>query len=249
MQRRITTLCLMLILMTTPLFSMTAREVVDKSNQLLRANSSISEISMTIIKPDWSRTMRMKVWALEPDYALILITEPARDEGTVTLKRENEVWNYIPRVDRVIKVPPSMMMQSWMGSDFTNDDLVRESSIVEDYQHSFAGEDSLQGYACHKIEMVPKPDAGVVWDKIIVWITKEKFMQLRADYFDEDGSRVRTMTGSKIREMDGRMIPTHWEMNPLDEEGQKTLMEYHSIDFNVALDPSFFSRQNMKRLR
>jgi hypothetical protein len=97
--------------------------------------------------------------------------------------------------------------------------------------------------------MIPKPEAGVVWDKIIVWITKDGFMQLQADYFDEDGTRVRTMTGSKIKKMDGRMIPTHWVMNPLAEEGQRTVLEYHSIEFNVDLDPSFFSRQNMKRLR
>jgi outer membrane lipoprotein-sorting protein len=235
--------------MNSFLCGMTAREIVEKSDQLLRANSSISEISMTIIKPDWSREIRMKVWAIEPDYALILITEPARDEGTVTLKRKTEVWNYIPRVDRVIKVPPSMMMQSWMGSDFTNDDLVRESSIVEDYTHSLLGEDSLRGYDCYKIEMLPKPEAGVVWDKIIVWITKDGFMQLRADYYDEDGNMVRSMIGSEIQEMGGRVIPTHWEMIPHDEEDQKTILDYHSIKFNVDLDPSFFSRQNMKRIR
>lgn len=231
------------------LIAETPKEIVDKANQLLRANSSLSDVTMTVIKPDWSREMRMKIWALEPDYALILITEPVRDKGTVTLKRETEVWNWIPRVERVIKIPPSMMLQSWMGSDFTNDDLVRESSIVEDYTHSLLGEENLNDHLCYKIQLLPKPDAGVVWGKIIAWITKERYMELKAAYYDEDGTLIKSMTGSDIREMGGRVIPTHWEMVPHNKENQKTVLQYHDIDFNIDLDTSFFSQQNMKRVR
>jgi len=226
-----------------------AKDIVAKANELIRANSSYSEIKMQVIKPDWSREMTMKVWSLEPDYALVLITEPAKEKGTVTLKRKKEVWNWIPTVNRVIKIPPSMMMQSWMGSDFTNDDLVRQSSIVEDYTHAFIGEEEMAGYACHEIELTPKPDAGVVWGKIITWISKEGYLQLRADYYDEDQVMIKSMIGSKVQEMGGRTIPVHWEMIPHDEPGQKTVMEYLSIEFNTEIKDSFFSQQNMRRVR
>jgi len=226
-----------------------AKEIVDKANELLRAKSSYNEITMKVIKPDWQREMDMKIWSLEPDYALVLITKPAKDKGTVTLKRKKEVWNWIPSVQRVIKIPASMMLQSWMGSDFTNDDLVRQSSIVEDYNHSIIGEEEFGGYNCYKIQLIPKPEAGVVWGKIITWISKDGYLQLKAEYYDEDEFLIKTMTGSKIKKMGGRTIPAYWEMIPEDTPGQKTIFEYHDIKFNIKTKTSFFSQQNMKRVR
>ncbi|HEM48774.1 MAG TPA: outer membrane lipoprotein-sorting protein [Caldithrix sp.] len=230
-------------------FTQDAKSIVQKSNELLRANSSYSEMTMKVVKEDWSREYSMKVWAFEPDYALVLITAPASDKGTVTLKRENQVWNWIPTIRREIKIPPSMMMQSWMGSDFTNDDLVRQSSIVEDYNHVLVDSEEYAGYDCYKIQLNPKPEAGVVWGKILSRITKDGYMELKAEYYDEDGFLIRSMIGSKIKEMNGRTIPTHWEMIPQDEPGQKTVMEYQKIDFNIDINESFFSKQNMKRIR
>ncbi len=226
-----------------------ATEIIRKSDELMRANSSISELSMKIIKPEWTREMRMKVWALEPDFTLVLITAPARDKGTVTLKRKQEVWNYLPSVRRTIKIPPSMMLQGWMGSDFTNDDLVRQSSIVVDYEHKLAGMEKLDGYDCYKIEMIPKPEAGVVWGKVLIWITRKGFMQLKAEYYDEDAVLVKTMRGSDIRKLGGRTFPTRWAMIPNDKPGQRTVLIYHDIRFNPKIKSSFFSLQNMKRLR
>ena len=230
-------------------FSQPAREIVSKANDLLHGKSSISEVTMTIIKPDWSRKMSMKSWTLEPDYALILITEPARDRGTVTLKRKNEIWNWIPSIQRVIKIPPSMMMQPWMGSDFTNDDLVRESSIVNDYDQTLLGAEKIEGYDCYKIQLLPKPEAGVVWAKVIMWISKEGYLELKSEYYDEDSTLVKYMTGSEVKKMGGRTLPTHWEMIPVDKPGEKTILDYQSIEFNVDIKPSFFSEQNMKRVR
>ncbi len=240
---------LFLVLSVSTVFAQDAKEIVARANELIRANSSYSEMKMTIVKPDWSREMSMKIWSLEPDYALVLITDPAKDKGTVTLKRKREVWNWIPSVHRVIKIPPSMMMQSWMGSDFTNDDLVRQSSIVEDYTHSIIGEEEMEGYDCYKIEMIPKPDAGVVWAKIITWISKEGYLQLKADHFDEDMVLIKTMIGRNIKKMGGRTITAHWEMIPHDDPGQKTVMDYTDMEFNIKIDESFFSQQNMKRVR
>jgi outer membrane lipoprotein-sorting protein len=227
----------------------TAKEVVQKADQLMKANSSYSEVKMTIVKPDWSRTMGLKIWAVEPDYSLIYVTEPARDKGTVTLKRKNEVWNWIPSAQKVIKIPPSMMMQSWMGSDFTNDDLVKQSSIVEDYHHEFIGEETIQGYDCWKIQLTPKPEAGVVWGKIVAWISKKEYFELKVDYYDEDENIVKSFTGSKPEKMDDRTVLTYWEMIPVDDPGNKTILEYDKIKFNIKIDQSFFSEQNMKRVR
>ncbi len=242
------TLILMLWISQIPAYAQNAKEIVRKANELIRAKSSFSELTLEVIKPDWSRKMRMKAWALEPDYSLILITQPAKDRGTVTLKRKKEVWNWVPSIHRVIKIPPSMMLQSWMGSDFTNDDLVRESSIVEDYTHSIIGSEKYGGYVCYKIRLLPKPEAGVVWGKIISFISKKGYMELRADYYDEDGLLIKSMLGSKVKKMGGRILPTHWEMVPRDRPGQKTVMDYLSIKFNLHLKASFFSIKNMKRI-
>ncbi|MEJ5262466.1 MAG: outer membrane lipoprotein-sorting protein [Ignavibacterium sp.] len=230
-------------------FTQTATEIVKKADELMRAKSSYTEMTMKIVKPDWNREMSMKVWALEPDYALILITSPARDKGTVTLKRKNEVWNWLPSAQKVIKIPPSMMLQSWMGSDFTNDDLVRESSVINDYTHKIIGEEKLNGYDCYKILLTPKPQVGVVWSKIITWITKDTYLQPLVEYYDEDNQVVKKFVGSELKLMDGRKIFTHWEMIPLDKPGSKTIMDYNKIQFNIKIDESFFSEQNMKKVR
>ncbi len=246
------TIYLIVIFLTTIFqtsFSQNATEIVKKADKHMRANSSYSEMKMTIIKPEWSRTMGMKIWALEPNYTLIYITEPARDRGSVTLKRNTEVWNWIPAAQKIIKIPPSMMLQSWMGSDFTNDDLVKESSIVQDYTHTLLSTEKLDDYECWKIELKPKPEAGVVWDKIIMWITKDNYLEKKADYYDESGEVVKTFSGSEPKKMDDRVIFSHWEMVPNDKPGHKTILQYDKIDFNININQSFFSEQNMKRVR
>ena len=136
-----------------------------------------------------------------------------------------------------------------MGSDFTNDDLVRQSSIVEDYVHSIAGEESIAGRDCWKIALIPKPTAGVVWGKLFMWVTKVGFLELRTDFFDEDGALVKSFVGTNVKVLDGRSLPSHWEMTPVTEPGKKTVLEYRTIKFNHKMDQSFFSEQNMKRVR
>ncbi len=242
-------LIIIIVLLFSTSHAQTGKEIIQKADELMRSNSSYSELKMTIEKPNWSRTIGMKVWALEPDFAMIYITEPARDRGSVTLKRKNEVWNWLPSAQRVIKIPPSMMLQSWMGSDFTNDDLVRQSSVVNDYHHKLIGEEKISGYDCYKVEMIPKPEAGVVWGKIITWISKNSYLQIKTDYYDEDGFLVKYFIGSKEKKMGGRNILTYWEMIPEDKPGNKTIMEYSTIQFNYKVETSFFSEQNMKRVR
>ncbi len=239
----------LVIFLTSIMTAQDAKEIIAKSDELIKSKSSFAEVSMTIIKTDWSRTVGMKMWALEPDYAIIYITEPARDKGSVTLKRKKEVWNWIPTAQKVIKIPPSMMLQSWMGSDFSNDDLVKESSLVNDYTHTIVGEEKFIGYDCYKIESIPNPDAGVVWGRLLTWISKEEYFQLKVEFYDEDDFIVKSYLGSDIKELGGRTIPAHWEMVPVDRPGEKTIFDYHEIEFNYNVNESFFSEQNMKRVR
>ncbi|MTI89353.1 MAG: outer membrane lipoprotein-sorting protein [Balneolaceae bacterium] len=223
-------------------------EIIQKSYKNMEGNSSRAEITMKIVRPSWERSVSMKSWSKGEDFSMILITAPARDKGTAFLMRGNEIWNWLPDVNRTIKMPPSMMSQSWMGSDFSNDDLVRESSIVTDYTYKMLGDTTLGDYNCYRIEMHPKPDTPIVWDKVITYITKKNYLQLRAEFFDEDGIMVRTMEGSDVKEINGRLIPARMEMTPLEEEGNKTVIIYKDIAFNIDISDRFFSIQNMKRL-
>lgn len=228
---------------------LSAKEIVRKADERMRGESSYAELSMEIIRPEWKRTMSMKSWSKGTEYALVYVMAPAKDKGTVSLKIGNEMWNWLPTIERSIKVSPSMMMQSWMGSDFTNDDLIRQSSIVNDYEHTILGEEKLQNIDSYKIQLTPKPDAPVVWGKIVTWISKENYNQLKVEYYDEDENLVNVMTGYDLRNLGGRLLPTRWEMVPADEPGKKTVMTYTNLNFNVDLADSFFSKQNMNRVR
>ena len=143
-----------------------------------------------------------------------------------------------------------MMMQSWMGSDFTNDDLVKESSLVKDYSHKLlSSNEKINNYDCYKIELIPHEDAPVVWGKIFMWISKEELHWLKAEIYDEDEFLVNTEILTDIKQMDDRVIPTRMEMIPAEKEGHKTVLIFKDIDFNAPLKESFFSIQNMKRIR
>jgi outer membrane lipoprotein-sorting protein len=225
------------------------KEIVRKSDEKFRGTSSTGTFSMTIQRPTWSRTISMKSWALGTDYSLIYVTAPAKEKGQVFLKRKNEMWNWVPTIERMVKVPPSMMMQSWMGSDFTNDDLVRESSIVKDYTHKLLGEETIDKYPCYKVELIPLENAPVVWGKVLMWVSKQDFLCLKAEFYDEDGVLVNTEILSDIKKMDDRVIPTRMEMIPADKKGQKTIMIFEDTKFNVPLKEDFFSIQNMKKIK
>lgn len=225
------------------------KEIIRISDEKFRGTSSEGEMTMIIERPTWSREVSMKNWSLGNEYSLIYITEPAKEKGQVFLKREKEMWNWVPNIERMIKIPPSMMMQSWMGSDFTNDDLVRESSIVNDYTHKLVGEEIIDGYNCYKAELIPLDDAPVVWGKVIIWVSKEDYYWLKAEYYDEDGYLVNTENLSEVKQMDDRKIPTRMEMIPADEPGNKTIIIFKNMKFSVKIDESFFSQQNMKRIR
>ena len=228
---------------------LTADEIVQKAQDKANGLSSVGTMKMTIVRPEWSRDVTMKVWTKGTDFSMILITGPAGDKGQVFLKRHNEMWNWMASISRMIKIPPSMMSQSWMGSDFTNDDLVRMNSIVTDYTHSILGTENVEGYDCYKIRLIPKPEAAVVWGKVYIWISKDEYYQMKAEYFDEDGTLVNTMLASDIKQMGDRKLPSLLIMVPEEKKGQQTHLEILEMQFNVPIEDSFFSQQNMKTLR
>ena len=228
---------------------LSAKEIVKKADENMRGKTSQAAITIKIIRPTWSREMEMKAWSKGEDYSMILVTSPAKEKGTVFLKRIKEVWNWIPSIERNIKLPPSMMSQSWMGTDFTNDDLVREASSVSDYDHTLLGKETISGKECYKIQMIPKPSAAIVWEKVIVWIDTVDFLQLKAEFYDEDGELVNIMRSSDIKELGGRKITSKIEMFPVDKEGNSTVIIYNDIVFDEPIKDDFFTTRNMKQLK
>jgi len=226
-----------------------SEEILQKSEENLRGKSTIAEMKMTIERPKWTREMEMKVWAKGEDYSLIYIKSPKREEGTTFLKREKEIWNWVPNIERVVKMPPSMMMQSWMGSDFTNDDLVRSSSIVDDYEHELTGETVIDEMEAYEITLIPKPAAPVVWGKVKMWISKVDFIQLKVEFYDEDEYLVNKMEMSNIIETSGRKFPAKMIITPEEEPENRTIIEYLDIQFDPEIDESVFTVQSMKRVK
>lgn len=226
-----------------------AKEIVKKADEKSRGKTSHAEMTMTIVRPDWKRSISLRSWSKGSAYSLIYITAPAKEKGQVFLKRDKDMWNWVPSIERLIKISPSLMMQSWMGSDFTNDDLVKESSIIVDYTHKLLGEEVIRGKKCYKIELVPLPDAPVTWGKIIMWITTDGFNQWKVEYYDEDMNLVNIMNASDIKKMGDREIPTRLEMEPVNKKGNKTILETSFVEFDKPINDSFFSQQNMKRIR
>ena len=239
----------LLVLVSSLVSAQDIKEIIRKSDEKFRGTSSTGSFSMTIERPTWSRTISMKSWALGTEYSLIYVTTPAKEKGQVFLKRQNEMWNWVPSIERMVKIPPSMMMQSWMGSDFTNDDLVRESSIVKDYTHKLLREETIDTYLCYKVELIPLEDAPVVWGKVLMWVSKKDYLWLKAEFYDEDGILVNTEILSDVKKMDDRVIPCRMEMIPADKKGQKTIMIFENTDFDVPLKEDFFSIQNMKKIK
>jgi len=229
---------------------LSAADIVRKADEKFNGEkSSYSVMSMTIIRPEWQRTIEFKNWTLGRDYALTLITAPAKEAGQSFLKRGSEMWSWNPSISRLIKLPPSMMSQGWMGSDYTNDDILRESSVVNDYIHEIVGEENIAGRICYKIKMTAREDASIIWGKQIRWIDKKDFLVLKAELYDEDDYLVRTETGSDIKIMDGRTITSKIELIPEEEPENKTLLEIREIKFNIAVEEKYFSQQNMKQVR
>ena len=249
MKKLVLTILMLASMQLTFAQGLSAKEIIRKADDKNRGLSSQGVMTMTVIRPDWTRTITMKTWSKSREYSLVLITAPAKDKGQVFLKIKTEMWNWVPSIDKTIKIPPSMMLQSWMGSDFTNDDLVKQSSIVVDYIHKLLDREKVRDMDCYKIELTPLPDAPVVWGKVIMWVTVSGYDVWMAEYYDEDNKLVNVSNNYDIRRMGDREIPTRLEMIPVNKKGQKTVMHIDEMKFNTGIDESFFSQQNMKKIK
>jgi len=231
-----------------------ARELARKAEDNMRSERTFFQGRMTVTSP---RLTRPRVVAFhswensEEKKSLIRIDAPTKDKGTGFLKLHPNLWMYVPRVERTVRIPPSMMLQSWMGSDFSNDDLVRDSSEIDDYDHRLLGIDPGQGKAVDRrayvVEYRPKEDAAVVWSSIIAWLEIESGAPLRQDFYDEDGERLRVMRFSDFRRIGERFVPHHWNMTPLDKPGHSTTIEIDEIQFDPEIKSSVFTTRNLKR--
>jgi outer membrane lipoprotein-sorting protein len=226
-----------------------AEEIIRRADEKYRGKSSYSEMTIDIVRPKWSKQMKIKGWSEGTKYSVSIVTSPAKEKGTVFLMRDKEVWNYMPTIDRTIKFPPSMMLQNWMGTDLTNDDLVKQSSILIDYTHKIIGEELMEGYTCWVIELTPKEDAPVVWGKVLIWVDNNEFMMLRTDYYDEDDFLVNQMIGSEIKEFSGKKLPSKLRIIPSENTGQETILTYDRLEFDINISDQFFNTNYMKRIR
>ncbi len=225
------------------------REIISRMEDKMKGDASYMEMNMTTVRPRYTRDIGMKIWSKGDDYSLVFITSPAKDKGTGFLKRKKEIWNYLPSIDRMVKMPPSMMSQSWMGSDFTNDDLVRGSSSIDDFTHRLLRTEKMEGTDCYVIELIPKPESSVVYSKVLMWVSKDSYLQLRTENYDEEMNLASTIIQRNIIRLGGRELPSVMEMIPADKKGNKTIITITKIEFNPPLSDEFFSVQHLKSIK
>ncbi len=244
--KRFLILCLVLFLVI-PLWSQNADQIVKKAYYKTEGQSQYAYMEMKIIRPSWTRTIKFKFVSEGTKKALVLITSPANERGQTFLLYNNQLWMYNPTINSLIKLGPSMLSQGWMGSDYSNDQLLHEGSIIDDYTHKIIGSEQINGHDCWKILLTPKKNSSVVWGKQILWIDKHDFIILKQQLFDQDGYLVKTQTASAVKVMDGRKIPTVFTVIPNDNPDQKTVMTILQIKFNIRIPKRFFSLQNMRK--
>ncbi len=219
-------------------------EIIDKVDRILRSDTSTSRMEMSIETPNWKRTLTMDMWTEGLDKTLIRILDPAKDRGVATLRVHTEMWNFFPKINKVMKVPPSMMMSSWMGSDFTNDDLVKESSMLRDYDYRLLENPDPEHYY---VELIPKADTPIVWGRIVITARKSDYIPVREEFYDEDGTKMRVMELKEIKPMGGKVVPTVIELIPLNKKNRKTTIRYIEAEFDIEMDEGTFTHRALKK--
>ncbi len=228
---------------------LTPKEIVDKAYYNERSNAYSLDMSIKVVRPNWSRELFSRTWAMGSAYGLMLITNPAKEKGVSFLRIKSEGWNWLPNIERVVKISPSQMSQSWMGSDFSNEDLLKEASIVNDYDHKLLSEEIYGNTNCYKIQATPKAGAAVIWGKKIIWIGKEDFLERKTENYDEDGTLISTLIKTEIKEIGGKKIPTTLTMTPKNKKGNSTVVTISGGNFKATVNESFFTQENMKKVK
>ncbi|MGD2245502.1 MAG: outer membrane lipoprotein-sorting protein [Candidatus Aminicenantes bacterium] len=255
MRKSLSGIFALLILATTPVTSFLpqstedqnqAEQIVKKVDELYRANTSKVLVEMKITTPHWQRTLKMDVWSKGMDKTFIRILEPKKERGIATLRIGNEMWNYLPKTNKVMKIPPSMMMSSWMGSDFTNDDLVKEFTFLKSYHFEMTTIDHSEEGVLY-IKCIPKEDLPIVWGHIIIAVKATHYMPLWQKYYDEKGKLMREMMFKEIKTFGARDIPSVLELIPKTKKDHKTVLRYLEAQFDIPLDEEIFTLRNLRK--
>ena len=225
-----------------------ATQIVRDAIDHWRGLSSYTEMTMVIHRPDWERSMTMQAWTKGQDQALVRVTEPKKDRGNGTLTDENSMWTFSPKINRVIKVPSSMMGQSWMGSDFSNKDVARADDIIDEYDHTILKSEEVDGIIVHEIESIPHEDAAVVWGKEILKI-REDHVVLEHAFYDQDGELVKKLVSLEIGEMGGRTIAKRQRMAKIDKPEEWTEISVDDVEYEVDLKDSLFTLSSLRNPR
>ncbi|MDJ0761024.1 MAG: outer membrane lipoprotein-sorting protein [Woeseiaceae bacterium] len=225
-----------------------ATDIVRAAVDHWRGISSYSEMTMVIHRPDWERSMSMQAWTKGDERSLVRVTEPRKDRGNATLTNDNEMWTFSPRINRVIKIPSSMMGQSWMGSDFSNKDVARADDIVDQYAHTLISTTERDELMVYEIESVPFEDAAVVWGREVLMI-REDHVVLEHRFYDQDGALVKALTTLEIDDMGGRTVASRQRMQKTDEADEWTEISVQKVEYEVDVTDSLFTLSNLRNPR
>jgi len=228
--------------------AVTPGEIIRKAMDHWRGTTSYGEMTMVIHRPDWERSMSMQAWTKGDKHSLVRVTAPVRDAGNGTLLLDNNMWTYSPKINRVIKVPSSMMNQSWMGSDLSNKDISKSTDIINQYDHTLLESREVDGHQAWVIQSIPHEEAAVVWGREI-WSIRDDYVMLEQQFWDQDGELVKTFTTLEIEVMDGRTVASKMRMQQVDRPDEWTEMRVDSTKFNVDLAANLFTLSNLRNPR
>ncbi|MGB4270525.1 MAG: outer membrane lipoprotein-sorting protein [Spirochaetota bacterium] len=239
---------LIILLIPAVFLAQSAKEIIEASEKAIRGNTSKSTVAITIKTRRWERTLKLVSYdnrLKRMSFAEIL--SPKKDAGNRFLLIKDNMWHYVPKLQQTIKIAPSMMLQSWMGSDFTNDDIVKQSSLIDDYTHTLEGRVTVDGVECFKVVLVPKPNVAVVWGKIVYYASVDKLLPVREEFYNEHNQMTKLLTCSNVKMLNGREIPTVYIMKTIAEPDRYTKMEILDIQFDIEIPEYIFSFQNLQR--
>ena len=228
-------------------YSQTAEEIIEKAENAVKGKTAHGIIEMIITTSEFTRSLKMEAWWVGNNKALIVTKAPAKEAGNKTLKDGDEIWEYLRNTETTIKIPPSMMLQSWNGSDYTNDDLVHASNLAKDYYLKIMATEKINSEDCWKVELTPKPEAAVVWGKIYYWVRKTNYLPSLVQYFDEKGNMIRYMVYSEVKNMHGRMMPSKWTMYNVKKKDHSTTIIVDDMSFDIKIPDKIFSYQELER--
>jgi outer membrane lipoprotein-sorting protein len=227
---------------------LSARDIVRAAVNHWRGLSSQSEMTMVIHRPDWERSMTMRAWTKGDKQSLVRVTEPAKDRGNGTLTDDNNMWSFSPKVNRVIKIPSSMMGQSWMGSDFSNKDVARADDIIDQYDHTLLGAEEIDGLTVYEIQSIPYEEAAVVWGREVLRIRSDHVV-LEHRFYDQDNELVKSLESLEIAEMGGRTVAKRQRMSKTDEPDEWTEIQVNSVEYEIDIPDSMFTLSNLRNPR